>query len=299
MHPSPELSLEELALFNELFAQRFGLHFPEHKLEILESRLMPRLRANHLQRFVDYYLHLQYDFEREQDELTQAITNNESYFFREISQMKALDGEVISGLRAGGEIGWLRCLSAGCSSGEEPYTLNIFLRHILNEGSLCSIDAIDLDSERLSQAKAGVYRPSSLRALAPEQIATYFIQHSLDAFELKRHVRKGVNFRRGNILHLDAGPDGAKSWSAKNGGAKNGGAQNGGARNNAYDAVFCRNVLIYFAEPALKAAIDEFARVLRPGGLLFLGHSESIIGLTSSFQAERLGSCIAYRRTDA
>ncbi len=280
MHPSPELSLEELALFNELFAQKFGLHFPEHKREILESRLLPRLRANHLQRYLDYYLHLQYDFEREQEEVTQAITNNESYFFREISQMKSLDGSVLSDLRSGGKIGWLKFLSAGCSSGEEPYTLNIFLRDLMAEGSLCSIEAVDLDSQRLAQAESGVYRPSSLRALVPEQITKYFVQHSLDAFELKRHMRSGVTFRRGNILNLDAGSPSS-------------------GLSGIYDAVFCRNVLIYFAEPALKAAIEEFARVLRPGGLLFLGHSESIIGLTKSFQAERLGSCIAYRRTEA
>ncbi|MEM8994068.1 MAG: protein-glutamate O-methyltransferase CheR, partial [Acidobacteriota bacterium] len=61
MHPTPSLSLEELALFNELLSSHFGLHFPEHKREILESRLLPRLRANHLQRFLDYYLLLQYD----------------------------------------------------------------------------------------------------------------------------------------------------------------------------------------------------------------------------------------------
>ena len=69
-------------------------------------------------------------------------------------------------------------------------------------------------------------------------------------------------------------------------------------RSEPYDAVFCRNVLIYFSEPALKAAIETFAETVRPGGLLFLGHSESIIGLTQAFQAERFGQCIAYRRKD-
>ncbi len=96
------LTLEELALFNEFFSGSFGLHFPEHKLEILESRLLPRLRAHGLQRFMDYYLLLQYDLERELDPLTRAVTNNESYFFRETSQFEALTGPLLDELCQGG-----------------------------------------------------------------------------------------------------------------------------------------------------------------------------------------------------
>ena len=99
---SASLTLEELALINELLTARFGLYFPEHKLEILESRLLPRLRANRVHRFMDYYLLLQYDMERELDPLTRAITNNESYFFRETVQFEALSKERIDELWLGG-----------------------------------------------------------------------------------------------------------------------------------------------------------------------------------------------------
>ncbi len=270
------LTLEELALFNELFTSNFGLHFPEHKLEILESRLMPRLRANGVQRFMDYYLLLQYDLARELDPLTRAVTNNESYFFRETSQFQALGGTQIDKLCEGGpRPGKLRFLSAGCSSGEEPYTLNIFARGLpaaLTPGTL-SIDGIDIDSERLELARRAVYRPTSLRALTAEQTTRYFVSHDTEGFELRQIYRRGVQFIHGNILDLASLPS-----------------------QEPYDAVFCRNVLIYFSEPALKAAVENFARVVRPGGMLFLGHSESIIGLTKAFQAERIGSCIAYRR---
>lgn len=271
---APWLSQEELALFNELFSSRFGLFFPEHKREILESRLLPRLRANHLQRFIDYYLLLQYDFPREVDALTQAITNNESYFFREISQFEAIQGQVLKSLIDDGiRPGNLRILSAGCSSGEEPYTLNIFLRQqpAISGGNL-SIDGIDLDTERLEQARSATYRPGSLRTLDKAQIDRYFAQHDEMTFELRLPFRSGVKFSRGNILEPATFP------------------------RSPYDALFCRNVLIYFSESALKQAIENFASAVRPGGLLFLGHSESIIGLTQSFQAERLGNCIAYRR---
>ncbi len=271
------LSLEELALFNELFANEFGLFFPDHKREILESRLLPRLRANHLQRFMDYYLMLQYDLKNERDPLVRAITNNESYFFRETAQFEALQATELQNLRDGGVPGRLRILSAGCSSGEEPYSLNVFLRRALfgQPEDVLRIDAIDIDTERLALARRGVYRPSSLRTLAEKDVGRYFAEHEEGRYELRKGFRQGVHFSEGNILSLDSFQPVAP-----------------------YDAAFCRNVLIYFSEPALKVAIGNFARVVRPGGLLFLGHSESIIGLTTAFQAERLGQCIAYRRSE-
>ncbi len=278
-HTAASLTIEELALFNELFASNFGLHFPEHKLEILESRLQPRLRANGVQRFMDYYLLLQYDLARELDPLTRAVTNNESYFFRETSQFEALGGAKLDELCQGGPLpGKLRFLSAGCSSGEEAYTLNIFARGFpaaLTPGTL-SIDGIDIDSERLEMARRAIYRPTSLRALTAAQTSRYFVRHDTEGFELRQNFRRDVEFHYGNILDLDS---------------LSGFEQ--------YDAVFCRNVLIYFSEPALKAAVENFARVVRRGGMLFLGHSESIIGLTKAFQAERIGSCIAYRRNES
>ena len=218
------LTPEELALFNEFLSSRFGLVFPEHKREILASRLAPRLRVHHVHRYIDYYLLLQYDLERELDPLTRAVTNNESYFFREKAQLESLQGERVAELLAGGTPGELRILSAGCSSGEEPYSINAQVRG------------------------------SALGLLA---------------------YRRGVRFASGNIIDPRICAGAVR-----------------------YDVIFCRNVLIYFSELALKTAIDNFTRLLRLGGLLFLGHSESIIGLTPAFQVERLDQCIAYRRVE-
>lgn len=271
----PVLSTEELALFNEFFSSHFGLYFSEHKREILESRLLPRLRANRVQRFIDYYLLLQYDLERELDSLTQAITNNESYFFRETGQFEVLDRDLLYELESHGISRQLRFLSAGCSSGEEPYTLNIYLREISGHiPADLRIDAFDLDQERLALARRGLYRSSSLRALDESQIGRYFTAIDARNYELRGPYRRGVRFSFGNILDVTTFPPGVK-----------------------YDVIFCRNVLIYFSETALKTAIDNFAKVIRHDGLLFLGHSESIIGLSKAFQAERLGQCIVYRRT--
>lgn len=269
------LTTEELALFNELLSSLFGLVFPEHKRAILESRLEPRLRANHSHRYIDYCLLLQYDFDRELDPLTRAVTNNESYFFREMAKLEALKGERVAELMDGGTPGHLRLLSAGCSSGEEPYSLNIQIRGaalgLLSKN--LRIDAMDIDSERLEMARNATYRPSSLRTLSESQTQRYFTCREPGSFELRRPYRRGVHFSLGNLLDLATYP-----------------------KNARYDVIFCRNVLIYFSEPALKATIANFARLVCPGGLLFLGHSESIIGLTEDFQVERLDQCIAYRR---
>lgn len=267
------MSLEELALLNELLTQRYGLHFAEHKRDILASRLAPRLRANHLNRFLDYYLLLTCDLAREQEHLIRSITNNETYFFRETSQLEALQDTDLSlpSRRS------LRILSAGCSSGEEPYTLRIFDRGRRFGGGFepARIDALDIDSERLDQARDAVYRATSLRSLDPEQIDRYFVPDG-DHFTLRVPYRHDVSFRHGNLVdHASMMPPG----------------------HEPYDVIFCRNVLIYFEEGALRRAIQNFARMTRPGGLLFLGHAESIIGLTNDFSAERVGACIAYRRS--
>jgi chemotaxis protein methyltransferase CheR len=269
---------EEYLLLNELISGRFGITFPEHKRDLLESRLRPRLQALHLHRYLDYYLQLVCDGDGELDYLAQLVTNNETFFFRETHQFEALLDSALDELKASAAVpGTLRLLSAGCSSGEEPYTLGIFARQsfVRLAGTTVAIDAFDVDSSRIEMAKRAEYGRTSLRALAPEQIERYFNAVSTDPerWALKPAYRTGVHFAGGNILDLPSF-----------------------GHQPPYDAVFCRNVLIYFAEPALHAAVAHFGRVLRPGGILFLGASESIIGLTDRFETVRLRDTIAYRK---
>lgn len=274
-----ELTREEQALINEVISAEFGLYFPEGKAQILASRLEPRLRELRLKRFLDYYLKLQYSLHLEREHLVRLLTNNETYFFREKAQFEALFGPAIAELVAGCIIpGKLRILSSGCSSGEEPHTINIYARE--NRFQLpkvqVSVDAFDLDEERLAIARSAEYPQRSLRAMEADRIGRYFRTEDEKAFLLKEPYREGVRFRSGNIMDPAAfiGP-------------------------GYYDVIFCRNVMIYFSEPAVRRAIDNFANALRPGGLLFLGHSESIIGMSPRLKTVRLGNCIAYRRVEA
>lgn len=269
----PTMSEEEYLLLDELISTRYGLHFPVHKREILESRLRPRLEIYNLRSFFDYYLQLLGDADEELEHLARVISNNETYFFRESYQFEALLIDQLSELV--GDSGRLRVLSAGCSSGEEPYTFSAYAqRHALQlAGIKVEIDAFDVDHQRIAMARRAAYRAYSLRTLDPEQTRRYFFQLDDGRFELRRTYREGVRFATGNIVELETFRPAEP-----------------------YDAVFCRNVLIYFSEAALHKAIDNFAAVLRPGGLLFLGHSESIIGLDKPFETLRLERCLAYRR---
>lgn len=277
--PSMIMSMEEYEAINDLIAERFGIYFPEHKKDILESRLARRLSQLGLKSFMDYYFLLQYNPNGELDSLAHAVLNHETYFFRETHQFNVLFEHAFETLRDQcASPKRLRLLCAGCSSGEEPYTLNIYAKE--NQfrmwGYEIQIDAFDLEQERVDMALRASYGPSSMRSLTGEQVPRYFTAPERDQFVLRPLFRFGVHFFRGNILDLSTF-----------------------GRYEPYDAVFCRNVLIYFSEIALHKAIENFSRVLHPGGLLFLGHSESIIGVSPRMQAVRLGDSIAYRRTSA
>jgi chemotaxis protein methyltransferase CheR len=269
--PAP-MTAEEHLLLNEVIERQFGLSFAPAKKEFLESRLRPRLQSLHLRRFIDYYLLLQVDVEPELEHLARLITNNETYFFREVYQFEGLFAEGLAELRQAGWSGELRMLCAGCSSGEEPYTLNIYARQA-GLTARWAIDAFDIDVDRLKMAREAIYGVGSLRSTTEAQRAQYFSGFAADRWQLRRANREGVGFAYGNILDLDSFQ-----------------------KPQLYDVIFCRNVLIYFSEAAFQHAIANFARALRKGGLLFLGHSESLIGRSDRFETVRLERCIAYRK---
>ena len=272
-HGPAAMTPEEHLLLNEVIERQFGLSFAPAKKEFLESRLRPRLQSLHLRRFIDYYLLLQVDVEPELEHLARLITNNETYFFREVYQFEGLFAEGLAELRQAGWSGELRMLCAGCSSGEEPYTLNIYARQAGLVGGRWAIDAFDIDVDRLNMAREAIYGVGSLRSTTEAQRAQYFSGFAADRWQLRRANREGVGFAYGNILDLDSF-----------------------RKPQLYDAIFCRNVLIYFSEAAFQHAVANFAKALRQGGLLFLGHSESLIGRSDRFETVRLERCIAYRK---
>jgi chemotaxis protein methyltransferase CheR len=275
---SAEMTTEEYHLFNELLSDNYGLFFPESKKSYLESRLKPRLESLQLRQYMDYYFLLQFNSNgtSELENLARIVTNNESYFFRETHQFESLFTHAMNDIKKTcTSTDVIRVLIAGCSTGEEPYTLNIYAKENQYRfwGYSFEIDAFDIDTDALEIAKKAEYNEHSLRFMDEEKIKKYFRSHGNKRYLLKDMYRQGITFDQGNILKIDTYH---KSFL--------------------YDIVFCRNVIIYFSEPALRKAVENFAHCLRPGGLLFLGHSESIIGISKSFNAIRAGNSILYQR---
>ena len=269
----------ELKLLTDLIQERFGLAFNGIRLEILSSRLRPRLRELHLTSVRDYYQYLRFHPDRESEfaRLPAMVTNNETYFFRETHQFDLLVNHVIPERRATLRTRPLRILSAGCSSGEEPYSLAIALHNagLPLAGVSWEIDACDLNPERIARAHEALYAESSLRACDEEARRRYFT-HEGDGFRLKEKYRKGVRCFNANLL----APNGALGWAV-------------------YDAILCRNLLIYFSDDAFAGLISLFARCLVPGGYLFLGHSESLLDRKTAFVPTMLGGAVVYRKLEA
>jgi chemotaxis protein methyltransferase CheR len=267
----------EWKLLTDLIQDRFGLTFDGIRCEILESRLKPRLTELRLHSLRDYYQFLRFhpEGETEWGRLTPLITNNETYFFREAHHFDTLVRRIVPELRPALRTRPLRILSAACSSGEEAYSIVITLQNAGFElaGVRWEIDACDLNPERVAQARSAVYDAGSLRACEEEARRRYFREVG-GRFELRERYRKGVRFFTANLL-----------------------APNGAFGQGSYDAILCRNMLIYFGQEAFDGVIGLFARSLRPGGYLLLGHSESLLDRVTEFLPVSLGTGgVIYRK---
>ncbi len=269
----------EWELLSELIQTRFGLMFDGGRRDILDTRLRVRMQELGLHTLREYYLHLRHHPDRtaELGRLASLITNNETYFFRETNHFDILTRHVIPPLKPSLKHRPLKILCAGCSSGEEPYSLVFELQNAGVESAVITweIDAHDLDEEQISAAREAVYDGSSLRACDPESRQRYFVQEG-GRFRLKDRHRQGVRFFETNLVE--------PTWRLGQG---------------VYDVVLCRNMLIYFTQPAFTSVIDLFARTLRPGGYLMLGHSESLLDRHTPFSAVLLEGGVVYRKLPA
>ncbi len=269
----------EWKLLTDLIQTRFGLTFDRVRSEILDARLQPRLRDLHLQSLREYYHYLRFHPEREGEfgRLASLITNNETYFFRESHHFDVLVRHVVPERRPGLASRPFQLLSAGCSSGEEPYSAVIAFQNAGFElsGVKWEIDACDLNPDRIAQARQAVYDPGSLRACDEEARRRYF-KEAGGRFQLRERHRKGVRFFEQNLL----APAGPLGWGT-------------------YDAILCRNLLIYFSDEAFDGLIALFARSLRPGGYLLLGHSESLLDRPTEFIPVSFGTGLVYRKAPA
>jgi chemotaxis protein methyltransferase CheR len=270
------MTQEEFRLLRDVIYQHCGIHTPDSMMFVLERRLKPRLMLLGLTSFRDYYRTIKYgrDSHQELEEIADRVSTNETYFFRGQAQLRAFREEVLpSVLHEHNPGDTIRIWSAGCSSGEEPYTLAILI-HEYAESRACrfEITGHDISRKALRTAREAVYRQASFRETPPRTLEQYF-HFNGRAYELCKTIKSKVTFGQMNLMDEKAAPT---------------------VRD--LDIIFCRNVIIYFAPESRRIVLDNLFRRLRPGGYLLLGHSESLINVTTGFQLVPLVNDIVYRR---
>lgn len=193
-------------------------------------------------------------------DVVEAMTTNETSFFRDGTPFEALKNHIFPGLvqrRASGKR--LRILCAAASTGQEPYSIAMLFQELGLKDYTLDIVATDLDSQVLARAASGVYTKFEVqRGLPIKLMVKYFTQTGPDAWTLKPEIRRMVNFREYNLLNSDPAL-------------------------GQFDVVFCRNVLIYFDPPTKKAVLERLARHMAPDASLFLGGAETVFGITEAF----------------
>ncbi len=257
----------EFQFLRRFVLEHCGISLGEHKHQLVQGRLLRRLRALGLQDFVSYCELLRRDPQGELGELASAISTNVTAFFREVHHYDLLTDELLphwlNEKRREGDR--LRIWSAGCSSGEEPYALAMVLAESMDRlGSKldAKILATDLSPQALESARKGVYSVERIAGISEERRRRW-LRRGTGEYEgfvsVHARLRDLVTIQPLNLLH---------DWPMQ----------------GPFDAIFCRNVVIYFDQPTKQRLFQRYAAMLPTGGYLFLGHSESLHGINDDFE---------------
>ena len=260
---------EDFTAIAAMVRQASGIVLGETKRDLVYGRLRRRLRARGLGSFVDYRAALEgEDGAQERVRMINAVTTNLTGFFRERHHFEHLAGQVLPRLPRDSRR--LRIWSAGCSSGEEPYSLALTLLGAMPDLGAwdARILATDIDTDMVAAAAAGRYAAERVAPIPAELRGNHLVQHPDGSAEMAPAAKSLIAFRSLNLL----GP-----WPMR----------------GPFDVIFCRNVVIYFDKPTQRELFDRYAELLVPGGHLYVGHSESLFRVSERFQ--HLGRTI-YRK---
>jgi chemotaxis protein methyltransferase CheR len=267
---------EEFRLIRDLINEVAGLNFDDNSRYTFERRLGSRLAALDLTTFDDYYKYLRFDLNgsAELDEAIDLLTTKETYFFRQEYQFRAFSEELLPRLAArNASRRRLTIWSAGCSTGEEAYTIAIYVQESgLFAGWDVKVIGSDISKSSVAAARRGVYRASSFRA-TPESSRQAHFEEREGGVGVRDALKRYCQFGQLNLL------DARKASIV-----------------GRVDVVFCRNVLIYFDVRSRRRVIDNLYRRLLPGGYLLLGHSESLLNVSTAFELVHLKEDLVYRK---
>ena len=260
-------------LLRDLVFERTGLVFEDSKLDLFTGKLAPLMSARGFDSYLDYYYLLKYDPASGEawDDLIDAITVQETYFWREMDQVHGLAEKVIPELIASRPGGRIRIWCAACATGEEP--LSIAMR--LNEENWferadIEIIATDASPAALRKARSGLYSGRSFRAL-PEPLREKYFTEQGTASKVSHDLMRRITWGRVNLLDERGVSDCANA-----------------------SVIFCRNVFIYFSSATIRRVVDSFARHIIVPGYLFVGASESLLKVTDEFDLEEIGNAFVY-----
>lgn len=275
-----QISDEEFLQLRDFIYQVCGIFIAENRKYLVENRLSNRIKELNLKSYSEYYNFLRFDNSRKEElnRLFEVVTTNETSFFRNPPQLKVFQDyvlkEVIDECRRTGRKR-LRIWSAGCSTGEEPYTLAIILYEVLKSEIRSwdiKITANDLSEAVLAAARRGIYNEYALRTTPPEIVSAYFTKDG-NVYKIKPELKQLVSFGQINLSDKEQLRRVEKS-----------------------QIVFCRNVIIYFDDDMKRKVISAFYDNLEPNGMLLIGHSESLHNISRAFKPEHHTGTIVYRK---
>ncbi|KAB1072684.1 protein-glutamate O-methyltransferase CheR [Methylobacterium planeticum] len=269
----------DFARFCEFFYRRTGILFTPAKRYFVERRLAGRMTDTGSRSFPIYFARLRADLDGEVESLINALTINETYFFREDHQLRCLSTSLMALVTTGKAPGdRVRIWSMPCATGEEPYSVAIWLLENWPDVDRFEIEIVgsDIDTRALAAAESGRYGERALMRLSPDIVDRYFEPEPTDlgpAWRIIADLRASVRFSPCNLMDAAAM-----------------------AAQGRFDVVFCRNVLIYFDDASRRVAADNLYDNLVPGGFICLGHTESMSRVSPLFRVCRYTDAIVYQR---
>lgn len=261
-----EITDKEFEIFQKIVMSLLGIHLSDAKRALVVSRLFSRLKQLNLNSFSEYlqYLSEAPDANKEITNFINRITTNETYFFREKYHFDFFKHQVLPKLSNNRKGEDIRIWSSACSSGEEPYSIAFiiyeFLHQKFNFNSRFKILASDVSTKVLQKAEQGIYSAEEIKKVPEQEQRKYFHQIEKDKFQIIQEIRSLVTFKNLNLMS-ERYPFRAQM-----------------------DVIFCRNVMIYFAEESKHYVVNKFYQHLNDDGFLFIGHSESLMNYRDKFK---------------
>lgn len=268
---------EDFEKFREYFYRKTGIMFDESKRYFVDRRLIERIKATGHNSFKNYFIFLRFESSgRELQNLINSLTVNETYFFREDYQLQCMVKRILPEITTRKKKeDTIRIWSIPSSTGEEPYSIAIYLLEFWDEIEKWDVEIIssDIDTNALETAKKGIYSERSVQHLPADILNKYFKPLGNGYYKISDDLISSIEFTRVNLV------DRIET-----------------KRNRGFDIVFCRNLLIYFDDTSRKVAAENLYDSMNPGGFICLGHSESMSRISPIFQVRKFPEAIVYQK---